>query len=90
MNQEEDPLEKEMTTHSRILAWKIPWTEEPDRLQFMGSQRVRHDRACTDDDDQVSHSFKKIICFLLETLSSLGSHDTDSPSFPSDHSSSSA
>ena len=34
----EDPLEKEMTTHSCILAWRIPWTEEPGRLQFMGSQ----------------------------------------------------
>ena len=39
----EDPLEKEMATHSRTLAWKIPWTEEPGRLQFIGSQRVRHD-----------------------------------------------
>ena len=39
----EDPLEKEMATHSGILAWKIPWTEEPGRLQSMGSQRVRHD-----------------------------------------------
>ena len=39
----EDPLEKEMATHSSTLAWKIPWTEEPDRLQFMGSQRVGHD-----------------------------------------------
>ena len=39
----EDPLEKEMTTHSSILAWKIPWTEEPGRLQSMGSQRVGHD-----------------------------------------------
>ena len=39
----EDPLEKEMATHSSILAWKIPWTEEPDRLQFMGSQRLGHD-----------------------------------------------
>ena len=38
-----DPLEKEMATHSSILAWKIPWTEEPGRLQSMGSQRVRHD-----------------------------------------------
>ena len=37
-----DPLEKEMGTHSSTLAWKIPWTEEPGRLQFMGSQRVRH------------------------------------------------
>ena len=39
----EDPLEKEMTTHSSILAWSIPWTEEPGRLQSMGSQRVGHD-----------------------------------------------
>ena len=39
----EDTLEKEMATHSSILAWKIPWTEEPGRLQSMGSQRVRHD-----------------------------------------------
>ena len=39
----EDPLEKEMAIHSSTLAWKIPWTEEPDRLQSMGSQRVRHD-----------------------------------------------
>ena len=38
----EDPLEKEMAIHSSILAWKIPWTEEPDRLQSMGSQRVGH------------------------------------------------
>ena len=36
-------LEKEMATHSRILAWKTPWTEKPGRLQSMGSQRVRHD-----------------------------------------------
>ena len=40
---QEDPLEKEMATHSRILAWKIPWTEEPGGLWYMGSQRVRHD-----------------------------------------------
>ena len=40
---QEDPLEKEMATHSRILAWKIPWTEEPGRLQSMGWQRDRHD-----------------------------------------------
>ena len=37
---QEDPLEKEMATHSSILAWRIPWTEEPDRLQFMGSQKL--------------------------------------------------
>ena len=39
----EDPLEKEMVTHSGILAWRIPWTEKPGRLQSMGSQRVGHD-----------------------------------------------
>ena len=39
----EDLLEKGLTTHSSTLAWRIPWTEEPDGLQFTGSQRVRHD-----------------------------------------------
>ena len=39
----EDPLEKEMATHSSTIAWKIPWMEEPGRLQSTGSQRVRHD-----------------------------------------------
>ena len=39
---QKDPLEKEMTTHSNILAWEIPWTEEPGGLQSMGSQRVQH------------------------------------------------
>ena len=41
----EDPLEKEMASHSSILAWEIPWTEESGGLQSMGSQRVRHDLA---------------------------------------------
>ena len=39
----EDPLEKEMVTHSSVLAWRIPWMEEPGRLQSTGSQRVGHD-----------------------------------------------
>ena len=39
----ESPLEKEMAIHSSTLAWKIPWTEEPNRLQYMGLQRVGHD-----------------------------------------------
>ena len=39
----EDPLEKEMATHASVLAWRIPWTEEPGKLQSMGSQRVGHD-----------------------------------------------
>ena len=41
----EDPLEKRMATHSSIVAWIIPWTEEPGKLQSMGSQRIRHDWA---------------------------------------------
>ena len=40
---QEDPLEEGMATHSSILAWKIPWTEEPGERQSMGSHRVRHD-----------------------------------------------
>ena len=43
----EDPLEKEMATHSSTLAWRILWTEEPGGLQFMGSQRVRHNSTVT-------------------------------------------
>ena len=39
---QKDPLEKKMATHSNILAWEIPWTEEPDELQSTGSQRVGH------------------------------------------------
>ena len=42
---QEDSLEKRMATHSSILAWRIPWTEEPGELQSMGSQRVGHDLA---------------------------------------------
>ena len=40
---QKDPLEEEMATHSSILAWRIPWTEEPGKLQSMGLQRVEHD-----------------------------------------------
>ena len=39
----EDPLEEEMATHTNIRAWRMPWTEEPCRLQYIGLQRVRHD-----------------------------------------------
>ena len=42
---QENPLEEEMAIHSSILAWEIPWTEEPDGVQPMGSQRVGHDLA---------------------------------------------
>ena len=47
---QEDPLEKEMAAHSSTLAWKIPWTEKPGRLQSMGSQRVRLELSCFFDD----------------------------------------
>ena len=51
---QEAPLEEGMATHSRILAWRIPWTEEPGRLQSMRSQRVRHDLAT----EHISCKFK--------------------------------
>ena len=44
---QENPLEKEMATQSSILAWEVPWTEEPDGLLSMGSQRVEHDLVTT-------------------------------------------
>ena len=56
----EDLLEKEMATHSSVLAWKIPWTEEPGRLQSMGSQKVRHDLATS------LHSFHSLHSLSLE------------------------
>ena len=49
----EDPLEKEMATHSSILAWRIPWTEEPGGLQSIGSQRVGRDFTFTTADKNV-------------------------------------
>ena len=58
---QEDPLEEEMATHPSILAWRIPWTEEPGRLQSMESQRVGHNLATkqqkqTQHDDQLTVS----------------------------------
>ena len=54
----EDPLEKKRVTHSSILAWEIPWTEEPGGLQLMGSQRVGHTEQLSTyiRSDQISHS----------------------------------
>ena len=63
----EDPLEKEMATHSSILAWKIPWTEEPGRLQPMGSQRVGHDWAT---ELNVFNCFLNIFWLILRFYSS--------------------
>ena len=50
---QEDPLKKEMATRSSILAWRIPWTKDPGRLQSMVSQRVRHDRGTNGSDERV-------------------------------------
>ena len=61
----EDPLEKEMATHSSNLAWKIPWTEEPCRLQSMGLQRVRHDWATSLTH---THCFRWLVYLSLEHL----------------------
>ena len=55
---QEDPLEKEMPTHSRILAWEIPWTEEPGRLQSKGSQRVGLDLATKQTTTLTLHSIE--------------------------------
>ena len=61
---QEDPLEEEMVTHSSILAWRIPWTEKPNGLQTMESQRVRHDRVT----NTLVHF---IVIFLLLFLKSI-------------------
>ena len=58
---QEDPLEKEMATHSRILAWKIPWTEEPDGLQSMGSQKLD----MTEHTQKYLENTQIIIAFML-------------------------
>ena len=55
----EDSLEQEIATHSSILAWKIPWTEEPGRLQFLGLQRTGHDRATKHSTDDIYVYYEK-------------------------------
>ena len=60
---QEGPLEKEMATHSSILAWRIPWTEEPGRLQSKGLQRVRHDSATS-----LSLSLSRLIQWFVQAL----------------------
>ena len=57
----EDPLEMGMATHSSILAWRIPWTEEPGGLQSMGSQRVGHD-------SETKHTQEKIRVLFLKDI----------------------
>ena len=57
----EDPLEQEMATHSNILAWKIPWTEEPGGRQSLGLQRIRHFK-------QLSMQPTRTYCIIKENL----------------------
>ena len=60
----EDPLEKGLATHSSILAWEIPWTEEPGGLQSMGSQRVGHDLVTTTTTTELINS-NEALCFKV-------------------------
>ena len=65
----EDPLEKEMATHSSSIAWKIPWMEEPGRLQSMGSQRVRHDWATSLSSQVRKRKDKYCMCSVTSVVS---------------------
>ena len=65
----EDPLEQGMTTHSSILAWRIPWTEEPGGLQSMGLHRVRHNWACTQCIYNVTEIVKWYLIVVLNYFS---------------------
>ena len=71
----EDLLEKEMATHSSTLSWKIPWMEEPGRLQSMGSQRVRHDWATSlskiTADGDCSHEIKRRLLLGRKVMTNL-------------------
>ena len=74
---QEDPLEKEMVTHSSILAWRIPWAEEPDRLQFMGSQRVGLDWATNTFTRQIPQTIsvhQMTVTTATNSLASEGTH----------------
>ena len=59
---QEDPLEKEMATHSSILAWEVPWTEEPGRLQPWGCKRIRRDSATK---QQQRYNYFTVLCWFL-------------------------
>ena len=64
----EDPLEKEMAIHSSTIAWKIPWTEEPGRLQSMGLQRVGHDWATSPSPLHIFKQYAVLICLCLNFI----------------------
>ena len=63
---QEDLLEKEMATHSSMLAWRIPWTEEPRGLQSMGSQRVGQDLATKSPLPCLLHEYLQLLCFFWD------------------------
>ena len=65
---QEDPLEKRLATHSSILAWRIPWTEEPGGLQSMGSQRIGHNLANKQQQQQVPLRLVEVSEKILEGL----------------------
>ena len=64
----EDPLEKGMATHSSILAWRIPWTEEPGGLQSRGAQTVRHNRATNTYIHTYTHTQASLVDQLVKKL----------------------
>ena len=86
---QEDPLKKEIVTHSSILAWKIPRTEEPSRLQSMGSQRVRH--AWTYTHTYTHTTYKYYLFWYFSSVQSLSCPslcnpmDCSTPGFPVHH-----
>ena len=75
---QEDPLEKEMATHSRILAWEIPWTEEPGGLQFAGLQRVGHNLA-TKQQQHTGSCYCSVVKSCLTLCDPMG---CSTPGFP--------
>ena len=77
-----DPLEEEMATHSSILAWRIPWTQEPGRLQSIGSQRVRHDwvtntPAPRATDNFLGHFLWAVLCWKSHRVEAVTSMTTN-------------
>ena len=77
----EDPLEEEMATYSSILAWRIPWTEEPGWLQSMGSQKVRHDWVTKPSTHTNEHS-THVLCLVIQSSLTLCDPWTVAPQAP--------
>ena len=71
---QEDPLEQDMATHSSVLAWRIPWTEEPGGLQSMGSQRLGHDLGTKQLEVRIKQSCPWSISHQMQLI--------DTPSIP--------